>query len=1372
MGDRHARRTPNRYDDWILAYEEHVFRGAPPPPAVPRDATADEQAQLVAAQRALHALEAFYGGQGAPRPSGVPSPVCQLGDFRLLCELGRGGMGVIYEAEQLSMGRRVALKVLPLAALLEPQRIARFQHEVRAAAALDHPHIVPVYAVGEDRGVHFFAMRLIHGQSLAHVIERLRLTPQARGADSIRAAPEPGDDASSLAARVAGDQASLSTASANADATLADGRRSFRAYCRAVARIGAEAAEALHYAHERGIVHRDVIPSNLLVDCEGRLWVTDFGLARVEAESRLSRSQDCVGTFRYMAPEQALGHRERMDHRVDVYALGATLYELLLLQPARDADDPQAVAELAAGTPPVPIRHADPRVPPDLANIVAKAMEHEPTDRYAAADEFAADLRRFLDDRPVRARRPTPLQYAARWSRRHVGVVWAAVAALTGISLALGGSAVLVSASREQAARQRDEAIAQRDAAQQQRYYAEIVLAQQDLASSNVDQAYSALRSFLPLGDEPDLRDWEWYYAFSQCYPQDRTIVYLGRSPHAAWSPQGRYLGLPGAIFDVGADQLIARFNTSLIVRREGAWSPDGAQFAWCQPRDEDAAYFWHSASGEVVRRPGWLNVAWNRDGTKLARITCEKTLEVADADDREVAWSVPDVPGAATLTWSPDGKWLAAAFSRELTMHEETTVRVWNAANGEPVAERAGDALALAWSPRGDRLAVCEREQWLLIDPAGWHVVRSVAQPQMGAVAWDPPGDRLAIAHHATLEIWDRDGAQRLRTMAGHGSRLRSISWAPDGNRLATADQGVAVKLWDLARPTQPTQFSAGGAVASLSWLDDSPTLVTCAQADGARAWWDARNGELRRREPPAPRWPIDKADARRVDLVWNAADAALQLIDVQTNETLAELRTGSERPPEFFAAADDGSAVLTQEGSYGSYRLRLWNVAQERETAACEIALSQPLRGAVWSADGRKVAAIGSGEAGEEAGARWEPHAHVIDVATGQRVLKIKVPTRETITAVAWSADARQFALGANDGLVEAWDVDARKRSFSRGLHERRVVALAWHPGGKRLASACVDGEIKLATADRGLAVCRLAWDAGSANALAWSGDGRSLAAASPEGAVCVWDASRAFALLHDSAERANLAWLYFEAAQLADEDARHAALRTFVDAAPDTLEFWEARGMAWAQLGAWNRAADELAKGVEPHPEYAFNAARHRAWALLAAGDLPRYREACARLVETFGDSPINSDGVETAWACALVENPLVDGAQVVNMASRIHPADRDDPNYWRPLVLGAAYYRLGDFDQATRMLAELADALQRSGSPSDAHRLACAKYFLSMSRQAQGHAGPAQRILAEANQAAAENLPEATYWGWPKRVIQETLRREAEQAVGRP
>ncbi len=372
------------------------------------------------------------------RPAAAPSPehpASPLGDFQIVREVGRGGMGIVYEAIQLSLGRRVALKVLPFAAALDSKHLQRFKTEAYAAAQLHHTNIVPVYAVGCERGMHFYAMQLIEGRSIAEVIDELRL--EANGAG-----PAPPEMNTLITNTVTPHQEITVQHGPGGRSSPRSGRT--RDSFRTAARIAAEIADALEYAHDSGVIHRDIKPANLLLDSKGAVWITDFGLALVVTDAGLTQTGDVLGTLRYMSPEQAAGRREPVDHRTDVYSLGATLYELLTLQPLFPGQDRPALLHQILNEDPRPLRKLDLAIPVELETIVLKSLAKAPSERYATAGEMAADLRRFLDEIPIRARRPQLVDRLRKWMRRHPSVIAAALILLICGLIGLGVTTAIV----------------------------------------------------------------------------------------------------------------------------------------------------------------------------------------------------------------------------------------------------------------------------------------------------------------------------------------------------------------------------------------------------------------------------------------------------------------------------------------------------------------------------------------------------------------------------------------------------------------------------------------------------------------------------------------------------------------------------------------------------------------------------------------------------------------------------------------------------------------------------------------------------------------------------------------------------------------
>jgi serine/threonine protein kinase/tetratricopeptide (TPR) repeat protein len=368
------------------------------------------------------------GGESPRVEQRVPD---RLGDFRIVREVGRGGMGVVYEAVQESLGRHVALKVLPVHAVLDPTHLERFRREAHAAARLHHTNIVPVFGVGEQDGVHYFAMQFIEGQGLDEVLGELKRRADAVIVPNGSSQTVPGESTGTQSKAV-----SPADTLRTVDPTDTISRPgSHINYFNHVARIGVEVAEALAYAHSEGVQHRDIKPSNLLLDRHGTAWVTDFGLAKAEGSDDMTQTGDIVGTLRYLAPERFSG---RSDERSDVYGLGLTLYELLTLRPAFDETDrSRLIRQITQTRPPAP-RRLDRAIPRDLETIVLKAIDPDPHRRYASSAALAGDLRRFLDYLPIQARRSSALVRLGRWCRRNP-----ALAAASGLALValIGGLA-------------------------------------------------------------------------------------------------------------------------------------------------------------------------------------------------------------------------------------------------------------------------------------------------------------------------------------------------------------------------------------------------------------------------------------------------------------------------------------------------------------------------------------------------------------------------------------------------------------------------------------------------------------------------------------------------------------------------------------------------------------------------------------------------------------------------------------------------------------------------------------------------------------------------------------------------------------------
>ncbi len=377
---------------------------------------------------ALHCIAAGFQGGDRVEPGNF-----DLGDYAIQREIGRGGMGIVYEARQKSLNRRVALKLLPMAAMLDARQIARFKNESQAAGQLKHSNIVPVYSFGIERGIHFYAMQLIDGQPIDHWVAQHR---QAGSATDWRFA----------------------------------------------VRLAINVADALQCAHETGVVHRDIKPSNLLLEDDQRVWITDFGLARCQNDASLTLSGDLVGTLRYMSPEQANSQSELVDHRTDIYSLAATLFEMLTLQPAVQGNDGPAMLRAIDQDDPPKLRKLRSDVPTDLEVVLQKAMARKKDVRYATAGQFADDLRAVLCGRPTVARPPSLAALAGRYAVRHRKMV------ITGSAVLTAAMAWLLISSLIMLKKDHDARISEID---KQRYFQQARATVDDLGSRVAEQLAS-----------------------------------------------------------------------------------------------------------------------------------------------------------------------------------------------------------------------------------------------------------------------------------------------------------------------------------------------------------------------------------------------------------------------------------------------------------------------------------------------------------------------------------------------------------------------------------------------------------------------------------------------------------------------------------------------------------------------------------------------------------------------------------------------------------------------------------------------------------------------------------------------------------------
>ena len=384
---------------------------------------------------------------GLPRETGALSAGSRVGDFEILDELGRGGMGIVYRAWQSSLDRLVALKILPGAAWRGGAAIYRFRREAQAAARLNHANVVPVYAQGEHEGNYYYAMKLVEGVSLD---------------TAIRARPELLRYGAELSGKLS--ESSTDGAPANRDPrrhrqTAEDVRRvkettpfhrSADDY-RHLASLVAGVAEGLAHAHQNGVIHRDIKPHNLILGEGPRLYITDFGLAHLTSEPHLTLTGEIMGTPAYLSPEQVRGEASAIDHRTDIYSLGVALYEVITGQRPFDGETHGEILSAISTVEPRAPRALDSRIPVDLETVCLRTLQKEPAQRYPTAGALAEDLHRFAEGRPILSRRAGPIEKALKWVRRHKAPT-AAVAAIVAALVVSAGWALSNAASKQREA--------------------------------------------------------------------------------------------------------------------------------------------------------------------------------------------------------------------------------------------------------------------------------------------------------------------------------------------------------------------------------------------------------------------------------------------------------------------------------------------------------------------------------------------------------------------------------------------------------------------------------------------------------------------------------------------------------------------------------------------------------------------------------------------------------------------------------------------------------------------------------------------------------------------------------------------------------
>ena len=1019
-------------------------------------------------------------GQGCPENSPTRMSALQrFGDYELLEEIARGGMGVVFKARQASLDRLVAIKMLLFGPLASAEVVQRFRTEAAAAASLQHPNIVAVHEVGFREGQHFIAMDYIAGQSLATIVRDRPLPP-----------------------------------------------RQAAAYVKTI-------AEAIHYAHERGVLHRDLKPSNVLIDVNGEPKVMDFGLAkRLEKDSELTLSGQVLGSPGYMAPEQAAGRRGQVGKRSDVYSLGAILYHLLTGRPPFVAPTVAETLQQVQNAEPVSPTVLNPHLPRDLKTICLKCLEKEAARRYQTARELADDLGRWLRKEPILARPISRPEKLWRWCWRKPVV--AALAATTGLLLlavAIGSPIAAYRIQRE------------RNVAQGRLYAAEMKLAHAVYKSGKTGVATKMLLAQQPPPGQPDLRGFDWRYLYRLCNssPSEVLATNVYGFSTVAWWPGRRsvVLGTVDGALEIyeGEPQRRSKtwrahegiINALAFCPRDPNWlvtisGDDGLLKVWDLVHQRAVVttngpkgflpFVTFSPSGKLLATSAPDNLSmdlWEFEGATLDR-TARLTLRT-------------NLPYIGPAAFSPDEQTLAVCADASAVVNQVTLCDQ----NGRRLAtlptEHTDLIQAIVFSPDGRWLATGGGDERVVVSDLRERKVLFSATDDLVNVmslAFAADGKALYVGGwDSNLRVWDFANPNKMFPLRGHGAGVGAVAVSPDGSLLASAGRDGTARLWNLrsedaASYALPSEFKTlldfeetkgpdpglVGVVGIAVSPDQTKAvavantkLFLCDLATGvsrAIALADAVFGQTN----SAFGWMGAAAfspDGRTLAVGSGLGD--LSLLEVATLRPIQD----AWRLHKFqlsHTAFGLGGRVLVTGGSFGT-GVAFLEIPGGRKLGEIDAMGAQPIQPLAVSADGRLLA-TGS------------PRQRILvrDLATHRVIASSPVKIRVLLN-LAFSPDGQWLAIPDEWGTIFLWDYRGHRPLRKLAGHAGAVLTLAFSPDGRTLASGSMDHTIKLWHPDIDQEVATLEGHTGWVWCVAFAEQGNALLSGSRDGTLKLWQA-----------------------------------------------------------------------------------------------------------------------------------------------------------------------------------------------------------------------------------------------------------------------